>query len=269
MGAVPGHNRSWAKARTSFWVFTARLKPPQRRRPVAGDPGKSCPVTGLVAAPPALVLILFGWAFSAATAQQSQPQNSNAPAQVIPPVTTTVVVHGDVKDNYLPETVTAGTLDGAPLSETPLSATVVTRDLLNDQVSRVLSDVVKNDASIGEDYAPVGYYGDFEIRGFPIDLATGLEINGMTIAGEQDVPLENKERVELLKGIAGVESGVASAGGLIDFITKRPAADRSHRPGHRSSRERVRRCGPGAALRRAKAGRRAAEPGGREHPQLT
>jgi iron complex outermembrane receptor protein len=84
--------------------------------------------------------------------------------------------------------------------------------------------VAKNDASIGEDYAPVGYYGDYEIRGFPIDLATGLEINGLTIAGEQDVPLENKERVEFLKGIAGVESGVASAGGLIDFVTKRPAA---------------------------------------------
>ena len=116
-----------------------------------------------------------------------------------------------------------GTLDGATLAETPLSATVVTRELLNDQDARLLSDVVKNDASIGEDYAPVGYYGDFEIRGFPIDLATGLEINGMTIAGEQDVPLENKERVEFLKGIAGVESGVASAGGLIDYVTKRPA----------------------------------------------
>ena len=156
---------------------------------------------------------------------QNQPaQNPQAPGPAIPPVTTTVLVHGDVKDNYLPETVTAGTLDGAPLSETPLSATVVTRDLLTDQVSRVLSDVVKNDASIGEDYAPVGFYGDFEIRGFPIDLATGLQINGMTIAGEQDVPLENKERVELLKGIAGVESGVTSAGGLINFVTKRPAA---------------------------------------------
>ena len=35
-----------------------------------------------------------------------------------------------MKDDYLPETVTAGTLDGAPLSETPFSATVVTRDLL-------------------------------------------------------------------------------------------------------------------------------------------
>ncbi|HEY1986450.1 MAG TPA: TonB-dependent siderophore receptor [Terracidiphilus sp.] len=145
------------------------------------------------------------------------------PVQTIAPVTTTVVVHGDVKDDYLPENVTAGTLDGAPLSQTPLSATVVTRDLLSDQVSRVLSDVVKNDASIGEDYAPVGYYGDFEIRGFPIDLATGLQVNGMTIAGEQDVPLENKERVEFLKGIAGIESGVASAGGLINYVTKRPA----------------------------------------------
>jgi iron complex outermembrane receptor protein len=117
-----------------------------------------------------------------------------------------------------------GNLDGATLAETPLSATVVTRELLMDQGARLLSDVVKNDASIGEDYAPVGYYGDFTIRGFTIDLATGLQINGMTIAGEQDVPLENKERVEFLKGIAGVESGVASAGGLIDYVTKRPAA---------------------------------------------
>lgn len=178
------------------------------------------------------IVVLFG---GAAVGQGSSPQgvgqtqapqaqNTNAPAQVIPPVTTTVTVHGDVKDNYLPETVTAGTLDGALLSETPISATIVTRDLLSDQGARLLSDVVKNDASIGEDYAPVGYYGDFQIRGFAIDLATGLEVNGMTVAGEQDVPLENKERVELLKGIAGVESGVASAGGLINFVTKRPAA---------------------------------------------
>ncbi|MFZ1087141.1 MAG: TonB-dependent receptor [Terracidiphilus sp.] len=144
------------------------------------------------------------------------------PAPKIPRVTTTVVVQGKTED-YLPEAVTVGTLDGAPLAELPISATVVTRELLNDQGARLLSDVVKNDASIGEDYAPVGYYGDYEIRGFPIDLATGLQINGMTIAGEQDVPLENKESVEFLKGIAGVESGVASAGGLIDYVTKRPA----------------------------------------------
>jgi iron complex outermembrane receptor protein len=164
-------------------------------------------------------------AFSQSTLPAGTTQTPDAPKseQQVQPVTTTVVVRGEVKDNYLPDAVVVGTLDGAPLQQTPLSATVVTHELLLDQGARLLSDVVKNDASIGEDYAPVGYYGDYEIRGFTIDLATGLQVNGMTIAGEQDVPLENKERVEFLKGIAGVESGVASAGGLINYVTKRPA----------------------------------------------
>jgi iron complex outermembrane receptor protein len=156
-----------------------------------------------------------------ANSAQSAPAASS---QTLPHVNTTVVVHGDVKDDYLSNSITAGTLTGLPLSQTPLAAIVITQEQLSDQQARLLSDVVKNDASVGEDYAPVGYYGDFEIRGFPLDLATGLEINGMTIAGEQDVPLENKERVEILNGIDGVESGVASAGGTIDFVTKRPVA---------------------------------------------
>lgn len=186
---------------------------------------RTCACVSPASAVAAMFLIAHaGIAQTTAPAQPQTAQSSTQNAPLIPPVTTTVLVHGDVKDDYLPDTVTAGTLDGERLSETPLSATIVTRDLLTDQGARVLSDVVKNDASIGEDYAPVGYYGDFEIRGFPIDLATGLQVNGMTVAGEQDVPLENKERVELLKGIAGVESGVASAGGLINFVTKRPAA---------------------------------------------
>jgi iron complex outermembrane receptor protein len=152
------------------------------------------------------------------------PAQNSAPAkQIVQPVTTTVVVQGKVSEDYLPTDLTVGSLDGLPLLSAPVSATVVTRDLMDDQVSRVLSDVIKNDASIGEDYAPVGYYGDYEIRGFTVDLATGIEINGMPIAGEQDVPLENKQRVEFLKGIAGVEGGVTTAGGLIDYVTKRPA----------------------------------------------
>ncbi len=158
---------------------------------------------------------------------QSQTANTtktNPPAaQSVSPVTTTVVVHGEANGDYLPEQVTIGALDAEPLKNLPISATVVTRDLLNDQQARLLSDVVTNDASVEDDYVPVGYYGDYQIRGFPVDLATGLEINGMTIAGEQDVPLENKEQVEFLNGLAGVESGVASGAGLIDYVTKAPA----------------------------------------------
>ena len=188
------------------------------------------PVSGLLATGLALLCCLviplraFPQGQAQASAPKSQETTPTASAQKPAPVTTTVVVHGEAKDDYLTSAVTAGNLDGTLLKETPLSVTAVSRAVLNDQMARVLSDVVKNDASVGEDYAPVGYYGDFEIRGFPIDLATALQINGMTIAGEQDVPLENKESVELVKGIAGLESGVASAGGLIDYVTKEPNA---------------------------------------------
>lgn len=150
--------------------------------------------------------------------QSSDPQSAQKPDRV----TTTVIVHGEVKDDYVSDPRTAASLDGTPLQETPLSVTSVTSAVIGDQISRTLSDVVKNDASVGEDYAPVGYYGDFQIRGFPIDLATGLQINGLAIAGEQDVPLENKQRVEIIKGIAGLESGVASSGGVINYATKEP-----------------------------------------------
>ncbi len=176
-------------------------------------------------------ILAFGgyctWAQSAAPAPANaqtpeQSQSASSPQQKPDRVTTTVVVHGEARDTYLPDARTSAALDNLPIRETPLSVTAVGTALMSDQVSRVLSDVIKNDASIGEDYAPVGYYGDYEIRGFPIDLATGLQINGMTIAGEQDVPLENKQSVEFIKGIAGLESGIASAGGVIDYTTREP-----------------------------------------------
>lgn len=157
------------------------------------------------------------------TPQSASPAAGQAAPVVLPHPTTTVEVHGDVKDDYLAAGPSAATLDGATLKETPLSVSSIARGVLSDQIARTLTDVVKNDASIGEDYAPVGYYGDYTIRGFAIDLATGLEINGLTIAGEQEVPLENKQAVEVVKGIASVESGVTSAGGFFNFVTKRPA----------------------------------------------
>lgn len=113
--------------------------------------------------------------------------------------------------------------DDAPLHDTPASVSVVTRALLDDQQAKRLSDVVKNDASVSNAYAPVGYFEGFTIRGFPVDLASAIRIDGLTVSGEQNVPLENKERVEILKGLAGIDSGVVAPGGVINFVTKRSA----------------------------------------------
>jgi iron complex outermembrane recepter protein len=204
------------------------------RRPFAASPAHIAKPRFRRGALGLRVPFLFWATFAiSAIAQNSTPQPGQAhtppqapgpqpTAQKIPPVTTTVIVQGEVQNSYAPPQVEIGSLGGQFTSaqETPISITVATRAVLNDQVARTLADVAKNDASVEEDYAPVGYYGDYEIRGFPIDLATGLEINGLTIAGEQDVPLENKQRVEFLNGIAGIESGVTSAGGVINYVTK-------------------------------------------------
>ncbi|MFX5757146.1 TonB-dependent receptor plug domain-containing protein, partial [Acinetobacter baumannii] len=74
-----------------------------------------------------------------------------------------------------------------------------------------------------ENYAPVGYYENFSIRGITLDPASAYRIDGLTVAGEQTIALENKERVEFLKGVAGLQAGVSSAGGLVNYVTKRPA----------------------------------------------
>ncbi|TWB38524.1 TonB-dependent siderophore receptor [Nitrospirillum pindoramense] len=137
----------------------------------------------------------------------------------------TVIITG-VRDQGFRATDTQFGAAGTVL-DTPASVSVVTRDLMDDQQARRLSDLIRNDASIGENYAPEGYYEDIAIRGFPLDLATGLQINGLTIAGEQPVALENKQRVEFLKGLAGVDAGVVAPGGLVDYVTKRPADVRS------------------------------------------
>lgn len=192
---------------------------PQEARHVAFDRTVPLAWAGMV--------VLFCGIFLASAARAQSPASSPAPqkappTQAIPPVTTTVVVQGNLNDSYDAGNLEFGNIGGelTPIKDVPLSVFVAPRALLNDIQARVLSDVVKTDASIGEDYAPVGYYGDFQIRGFPIDLATGIQIDGMTVAGEQDVPLENKQSVEFVKGIAGIESGVASAGGLINYVTK-------------------------------------------------
>jgi iron complex outermembrane receptor protein len=111
----------------------------------------------------------------------------------------------------------------ATLHDTPAAVTVIARKQLDDRQIRSLSELAREDASLGDNYAPVGYYQDIAIRGYPLDLATGLRFNNLTIAGEQRIALEDKQQVEVLKGLAGLEAGVMEPGGVVNFVSKRPA----------------------------------------------
>jgi iron complex outermembrane receptor protein len=122
---------------------------------------------------------------------------------------------------------TFGSFGNAPLHDTPAAIAVITRDQIDDRQPHTLSELARSDAALGDSYAPVGYYQDVSIRGFALDLATGYKLNEMSLVGEQPIALEDKQRVEILKGLGGLEAGVVAPGGLINYVSKRPADVRS------------------------------------------
>ncbi len=154
----------------------------------------------------------------------STPRGAKPAAQVTP--LTAVHVTAVVHHGYLADTAqvdTFGSFGDAPLQGTPAAITVITRDQLDDRQPRTLSELVRADAAVGDNYAPVGYYQDVAIRGFVLDLATAYRMNGMIINGEQLTPLEDKQRVEILKGLGGLQAGIVAPGGIINYVSKRPA----------------------------------------------
>jgi len=110
----------------------------------------------------------------------------------------------------------------APLLETPASVSVLTAQQMLDLQIRSTTDAAKFDASLSDAYNAVGYAEQFSIRGFKLDNASSYRKDGMAIAGDTQIPLENKERIEVLKGLSGLQSGVSAPGGVINYVTKRP-----------------------------------------------
>ena len=138
-----------------------------------------------------------------------------------------VQIQGQDESGYRSDTASVGGFDAAPLLDTPASISVINAAMIKDQQARLLSEVLRNDAAVGDSYAPIGYYENFVVRGFSLNAASSYKINGRTITGEQNVALENKQQVEVLKGLAGLQSGISEPGGVINYVTKRPEDVRS------------------------------------------
>jgi iron complex outermembrane receptor protein len=110
----------------------------------------------------------------------------------------------------------------APLLETPASVSVLTSQQMLDLQIRSTSDAAKFDASLSDSYNAVGYAEQFSIRGFKLDNESSYRKDGMAITGDTQIPLENKERLEVLKGLSGLQAGVSAPGGIVNYVTKRP-----------------------------------------------
>lgn len=114
---------------------------------------------------------------------------------------------------------------GQSLAKTPQSITVLGADLLAATASSSLSQAIKLDASLADSYNTTGYVEGLSVRGFLLDAGTNFLRNGLPVSNYAPIAMENKERVEVLKGVAGLQSGVSAPGGLVNFVTKTPQRD--------------------------------------------
>ena len=110
----------------------------------------------------------------------------------------------------------------ASLFDTPMSITTLGRTQLQDLSIRTTTEAMRYDASVSDAYNAVGYAEQFSIRGFALDNNYSYRKDGFAIPGDTQIPLENKERIEVLKGLAGLTAGIAAPGGIVNYVTKRP-----------------------------------------------
>ncbi len=122
------------------------------------------------------------------------------------------------------ENAGVGGFGEAPLLQTPASIQVFTHEQIQDRAIRQTTDAMKFDASVNDSYNAIGYAEQFSIRGFALDNASSYRKDGLAISADAEIPLENKERIEVLNGLAGLQAGAATPGGLINYVTKRPTA---------------------------------------------
>ncbi len=163
--------------------------------------------------PVALALSALAWVPQSTLAQSESPRLDD------------VIVAG--KAAPLLDAVSADVSGFAvPLAKVPQSVTVISSDLLAASASQTLSSVIRLDASLADSYNTTGYIESMSIRGFLLNQSGNYSRNGLTTSNDAPIALENKERIEVLKGVAGLQSGVSAPGGLVNYVTKVPMKDK-------------------------------------------
>jgi iron complex outermembrane receptor protein len=137
----------------------------------------------------------------------------------------TVKVTAARADGFVPTTVEAGSFRGADIMEVPSTVNVVTREVLELQAAGGLYDAVRNTAGVTRQQNGGETWDQLVIRGIAVENRTNYRLNGsLPIMNFGQVPMEDKERVEVLKGATALYYGFTSPAGVVNFVTKRAGA---------------------------------------------
>ena len=145
----------------------------------------------------------------------------------------------DTADNMQLETVTVtgvkgfgtdvtqvGSFRGAKLIDTPMTIQVLPHDLLQAQQAQNLNDALRNIAGVNNSQTSTVVTSGQSVRGIPLDNRNAYRMDGsLPVINLMDMPTEDKERVELMKGASALYYGFASPAGVVNLTMKRPTAD--------------------------------------------
>jgi len=128
-------------------------------------------------------------------------------------------------DGFAPKTVEAGSFRGADIMDVPATVNVITREVLELQAAGGLYDAVRNTAGVTRQQNGGETWDQLVIRGIAVENRTNYRLNGsLPIMNFSQVPMEDKERVEVLKGATALYYGFTSPAGVVNFVTKRAGA---------------------------------------------
>jgi len=120
------------------------------------------------------------------------------------------------------ETALIGGISEASVATTPLSISVIRAENLRQAGAGNLSNVLRADSSSTDFYNTIGFIESAQIRGFLLDNSLNFRRDGLPTSNYAPLVLENKESIEILKGLSGVQAGTSTPGGLINYTIKRP-----------------------------------------------
>ncbi|NVK57760.1 MAG: TonB-dependent siderophore receptor [Alteromonadaceae bacterium] len=130
-----------------------------------------------------------------------------------------IEVVGRAEQFYLESETRIGTKTDADIMEIPLSVQVLSRQLIQDQAARDITDMYRSIAGVSE-----FSYSGVTFRGFRDDSNVFYDgVRGDPFSGFSVPQLFNVERVEVLKGPAAALYGGGEPGGMINYVSRKPS----------------------------------------------
>ncbi len=127
-----------------------------------------------------------------------------------------VIVVGRAQRLYQVGETSTAKLPGQPL-DTPIAITSINEQLIEDQGARDAQDIYRNISGVS-----VFSYAGVTARGFRQEEIFFDGLRGDPYIGFNVPQLFNVERVDFLKGPAGMLYGPGAPGGLFNYVTKKP-----------------------------------------------